>query len=372
MAPTVRKIVPKALTTTTALFACAVALATLSGCNFSGTPEAATVGSYTISPSQLDSDLATVAADNGYICSISGNYASPVTTVGAGTGTYDTGFADHVLGYLIDAQLAQDAASADRVTVTPLARSLATKQWRGSLGTNVSGCTESPGAVLAGLPADYRSSLYTLLAVFNSIVANEMGIGPLTTSRLAAYIASHPSQTSLDCIDYIQAATKAKANSIEAQLNAGENFAAVASKESAATTYNAGCVLPSSLTPPAAKAIAGLQPGEVSPVTAFSTAFLILEITKTEPESPAALETQLSMATSHDYSALAGKINSAASVTLDPAYGTWNGTAGNTGVPGSITPPAGPPSKYVPFPSAAVGPVAHAATSTTGAPTSPK
>jgi hypothetical protein len=357
MTPTVRKTLP-------ALLACTAALISAAGCNYSASPQAATVGNVTISQGQLTSDLSGVAADNGYLCSITNNFQLALTTNGAGQGTYDTKFSDLILSYLIDSHLAQDYASKQGLQLTPLAQSLAAMQWQGRVGTSVSGCKETPASVLAALPADYRTSLYSLYAALDAVVAHGMGVSSLTPAGLSSYIAAHRSSAVLDCLDYIQVATKAKATSVESQLALGANFVDVAAKNSIANNDSAGCDPPTTLPPAVAAAVAPLADGAVTGAVPFQSNYLILKLLKREPQQVSDVQNLLAQQAEQQFSTLLGKISAAANVTVDPSYGSWP-TGPSTAQPGTVTPPTGPPTQFVPFPSAAVGPQAGPTLSTT-------
>jgi hypothetical protein len=347
MTPTVRKTLP-------ALLVCTAALVGAAGCNYSASPQAATVGNVTISQGQLNGDLSGVAADTGYLCSITNHFQLAMATNGAGQGTYDTKFSDLILSYLIDAHLAQEYASKQGVTVTPLATSLATMQWESRMGTSVQGCTQKPPDVLAALPADFRSSLYSLYAALDALVARHMGVSTLTPAGLSSYVAAHRSTAVLDCLDYIQVTTRAKANSVEDQLALDNNFTQVAARNSVANNDSAGCDPPSTLPPAIAAALAPLAAGAITRPVPFQSNYLILKLLKREPQQLSDVQNLLAQSAEQQFSALLGKISAGANVTVDPSYGTW--ASSSTGQPGTITPPSGPPSQFVPFPAAAAGP----------------
>lgn len=346
-----------------ALFASAAVLAA-SGCNFSATPQAATVGNVTITPAELDSTLAGVTADTGYLCSLSNGFQAAIRAKGAGDGTYDTRFTDLVLSYMIDAQLARDATASKGIKLTPLAGTLAAEQWRGLVGSSVTGCTESPPAVLAALPTNFRDALYTLYAAIDSLVAKEMGIGSLTPAGIDAYLATHRNSALLDCLNFIQVTTLAKAQTVEALLGAGATFGSVASKYSVASSDSAGCVAPAQLPAALQAALSNLQIGGVTKPVAFQSDYLVLNLTARTPEKAADVESQIASSTRQQFANLVTSFDGFETVRVDPAYGTWSTTArAGSGTPGSITPPTGPPAQVVPSPAAAVGPAVSAGSS---------
>lgn len=356
MSPIVRK-------SLVALLASIAALLGASGCNFSATPQAATVGKVSISQGQLDADLSGVAADNGYLCSITHDFQVGLTTTGAGQGTYDTHFSDLVLSYLIDSQLAQDEASGEGLKLTPLAYTLATQQLEAGVGTNVQGCTQSPSSVMSALPADYRSGLNSLYAALDVMVAHAQGVQSLTPAGLSSYLAAHRADAILACIDFIEVSSLAKARTVENELALGANFATVASKNSVASTDSGGCDPPQVLPTGSADALKSLQPGGVTTPIPFQSNYLIFKLLKRKPQSVTDVQNLLAGTAQQQFGALLGKISTAAKVTVDPSYGTWPVGGTGSGVqPGTVVPPTGPPSQFVPAPSAAVGGQAGAPT----------
>jgi parvulin-like peptidyl-prolyl isomerase len=335
----------------------------LAGCDVHLGPYAAVADGVTISQGTLDDAMSSAAADTGYLCSVTGNFQSAIATHGVGTGTYDTHFADFVLGSLIRSQLAADEVSRKGLTVSPLVESIATSQLTSSMGTAV-GCSGTGASILAALSPAYRTSLVSFYEDLDVLGAAQDGV-TLTAAGLSSYAASHPQATELTCANFIQVATLASAQKAETALAKGANFADEALKVSVASTDTVPCTPTSQFPAAVADALAPLAVGAISAPIAFQGSYLILQVSGREAASQDQVAQIVVTAAQAHFGSIVTTIDEMPAVQVDPAYGSW---ARAPSTESAITPPAGPPDRFVPSPGAVTPPNIVGSTTTTTLP----
>jgi len=159
------------------------------------------------------------------------------------------------------------------------------------------------------------------------LAAHSAGVA-LTPAGLAAYGAAHPGTSTLSCLSVIVVKTRALASSIRAEIARGTSFATLARTRSVDTQSAPGggaigCVGDSQLNPPLGGVVARLGTGQVSPIVAYHSLYLLMKVTSRRAETYAEL---VSVVLQQEAPALARVLPAligAADVTVDPQYGSW-------------------------------------------------
>jgi len=140
---------------------------------------------------------------------------------------------------------------------------------------------------------------------------------------------------------------------LRGQLLRGASFAALAKAHSVDTTSAPnggalGCIPDAEFNAPLGADLAGLNIGRVSAPIAFSTDWLLLLVTKREPEAYQQQATSLIALEQANLNQLFPRLIRTAKVQVDPQFGTWDTSAS----PAKVTANAGPRAAIVPNPSA--------------------
>jgi parvulin-like peptidyl-prolyl isomerase len=172
---------------------------------------------------------------------------------------------------------------------------------------------------------------------------------------------------SLACLSVIEVASKKTALSLRQRLLKGASFAALAKANSVDSSTAPqggaiGCVPDSELTAPLDTIVAGLALKTVSNPVAFSSDYLLLEVTAREPETYPQLVSSIVGLEQPTLGKFFPKLIKGAKVQLDPQYGTWDEKGSLARV---VANPA-PPAALVPNPAANAGPTVTVGTSAAG------
>lgn len=340
-------IVRKLLSSLAGLAGLALASAALGACNADFSASAAHVDGATISQQRLNGTLAAIEADAAYRCVLTGATGAPVQQ-GAGQGTYATSFASSILTTLVEERALAATLARRHLAVGSFARTVATQALQAQLAPpQGSSCTATGPAVLAGLPASYRRFVVDLQAEQGVLMARAAGVD-LTVAGMRRYGAGHPTETSLDCVSAIEVASKAKAASIAAQVQAGASFASLAKQlsidqASAPAGGALGCVLPAQLATSLGAIVSKLSPGQVSAPVPFGSNWVLFQLTSRSPASPAQVASIVLQAEATKDSAIIVSALEGVHVRVDPLYGRWVKVSGVW----QVLPPTGPPSSLL-------------------------
>jgi len=327
----------------------------LSGCNVRFSPYAAVVNGSEISQTQLRAALSAVMNNAGYKCSIASSGTTQIA--GAGEGTYNATFGATVLSILIqDKVVRQEVARLglpEPTGMDPVA--LAQIQ---AVSTPASGCPGSGASVLAAFPASYRKLLVRFQLDEDALSARLAGT-TLNPGPLGAYVARHKTEMMLACISVIEVGAKATALSLRSQILGGASFAVLARAHSIDSTTSSqggvlGCIPDAEFTAPLNKVIAGLTVGRVSSPISFSSDWLLLLVSRREPETSQQLIPSLVTQEQSALNTYFPRLLGSAKVEVDPQYGTWI-TKGSLA---RVQANAGPPADVVPNAGANAGPKA--------------
>lgn len=321
----------------------------LSGCNVRFSPYAAVVNGSEISQTQLRDALAAISANAGYKCAIQASGTTHIS--GVGQGTYNAAFSAQVLSILIQDKVVRQAATRQRLVEPSNLHAIALAQLDTSTAPP-STCPGSGASIVAAFAPSYRDVIVKFQEDEDALAASLAGVS-LTASSLSAYAATHETLMSLACVSVIEVAAQATAASLRSQLLHGASFAAEAKAHSTDSTTAAsggalGCIPDAEFTAPLNADIAGLKVGQVSAPIAFSTSWLLLLVTKRQPETYLEQATSLVASQQAKLNVLFPHLIKSAKVQVDPQYGTWDTTTS----PAKVNANAGPPAAIVPNPGA--------------------
>jgi hypothetical protein len=332
-------------------------------------PPAATVGTTTITRSQLDDQLALIAGNTDAQCALQlqgVNLAGPLT--GAGDRTVTTSFATFELSTLVVQRLVdQDLARRGHPVTTANLQAARQDLVAQLTPTNASSpCGLSGPSLLARLPKDFLDEQVQFLAAQEQL-ASVVGHVDVSHGALVRYYDTHPTQFQEVCLSAIAVQTQAQAQQIHDAIAGGhatfENEAMQFSidTQSAQSGGRIGCVPSAQIVNSVIlDAISGLSSGQLSqavfePQTGSNGAgiWVVLRVDG-RPIVPFAqaesqIRQQLLSSQNSAVSAEFTKLTRRAHVVVDPRYGSWAGVAG-------VRAPLAPKPSYLLSPSADQGP----------------
>lgn len=234
---------------------------------------AATVGNRTLTTSQLEAELADVAANKAFVNEL---VASHEPVWGPHDQSYTALFVDNILSRRITIMRVEEALGRVHAQSSPVATSLGTALAEQSAGSQ---------AIFSGFPRSYQQRL-----IRNSvdIVELEAALGhvSLTTSGVEAYYRQHPADFESFCGSEIVVATPTEAQAVVAKLHSGQSFAAVAKSSSTQNAAGGGALgcgtegqYAASFGSSVATSVTSLPVGTPSGVLQVSNGFAVFEIT---------------------------------------------------------------------------------------------
>ncbi|HEY5271677.1 MAG TPA: peptidylprolyl isomerase [Acidimicrobiales bacterium] len=334
----------------------------LSACDVSVTPGAARVGSETISRSTLINAVKSVAADAAFICTVGVEASSASISIkGAGSSTYDTGFAASQLTHLIKQRVSAHLLAKLGLTVTPAETAIGLTRLEVLLNPpSGSSCTKGGTTAVSDLAEPYRSVLLSEQTNLDLLATHLAGV-PFSAAGLASYATAHEPTAYNACVSAILTMTKSAAVSARSAIESGQSFATVAKADSKDTTSAPdggvlGCIPTTEFQPPLNTAVGALQVGQLSMPVEFTsgttTGFVLLLITGRQ--APTTLEALDALVNAEGNAANTEfeKAEATTNVSVDPEYGTWRYVSGDY----QVVPPAGPSSGYLADPTAITPP----------------
>ncbi len=331
---------------------------------------AATANGVTISTATLNNQLraleGTVAG--GCLLQLENPQLSTSAAQGAGgSGTYSMSFATQVLQSQVGDLLAQQYAASKGITVSPSDLATANSDFASTLSGEISSaaqqsastgvpsyCQNPDGSTLTGaellarLPADIRAAQVRNQAVDEKLLARG---SDLSDAAVLRYYGANQAQFTVDCVSVIATDSKAHADQLVAQLEAGASFASVAKASSldsanAANGGSLGCRYTQAGVEQALQVQAITVGQPIAPIQDPSSGqWVIYEVTSrsVEPLSAAAsvIRREL-LQSSSNVQRVSREIVAFAhrsDVSVDPRYGTWERL--------NIVPPVAPPPQYL-------------------------
>jgi parvulin-like peptidyl-prolyl isomerase len=335
----------------------------LSGCNVRFSPYAAVVNGTEISQTQLHAAILAIMANSSYKCAIESSGTTHFT--GAGQGTYNSTFTAEVLSILIQDKVVGQYVSKLKLPEPTSLSTTALAQLEQSTAPP-STCPGSGASLMAAFNPSYRAQLVKFQVDEDALAAHALGTS-LVPSHLDSYVAGHKNQMSAACVSVIEVTSNATAVSLRSQLEKGANFATLAKAHSVDTTTAPqggalGCIADSLFTAPLDTDLARLAIGQVSSPIAFSTDYLLLEVTARQPETSQELVSSVVSLAQPALNKTFPTVVKAAKVQLDPQFGTWD----TKGTIARVVANPGPPAAIVPNSGANLGAIATTGTSASG------
>lgn len=312
----------------------------LTSCGVSVTPSAASVNGTTVSIGELHQALHDAASSTPFRCLLSQQAA----VTGAGVhATYSSRFAAEQLSLLIERVELEAEVARLHLVKTSLAQSLATNQIElGLVGSSGSTCAASGAEVFASLPPAYQR-LLTTLQVDQDLISAHLAGATLTNAGVQAYSAAHPEIAQLACVSVILVAKRTTAESLIKKINAGASFASVAKANSidtqtAANGGSLGCVYPGQFAGSLGSIVGSIALNTPSQPIAFSSNYVILEVTQRQVGSPSGAALALVSSQTNAEATYVSKLGAHNSIWVNSAYGTWSVSSGQYQVVSSLGP----------------------------------
>lgn len=317
-----------------------------SACRLS--PYAAIVNGQVITPQDLNTELDAIAGNEAYVQSLETG-SQPIQVLGQGAHSYDTRFADDVLSRQISFALIHQELVRRHLGLSPSDLALARTDVVGSLG--------GP-SVLSAFPKSYQDTLVRRSAELTALESSVAGVG-VGTGALRQYYDAHRSQFVESCVSIIAVASQAAAAQVITQVQAGADFAQLASQVSQDTATKAsggqvGCGLPDAFASrygtPLSLVIQGLSSGQLGAPTDTPVGWVVAKVTAQRPLSFAqatpGIRSALLAGSGNSLLSLVGHLTKGASVSVDPRYGRFSAQGGLAG----LVPPAPPPAADLALP----------------------
>jgi parvulin-like peptidyl-prolyl isomerase len=314
---------------------------------------AAQVNSVVISRSSLDGELKDIAHNTKFVKAFDAP-ANTTPILGTTAGTFNQGYVAQLLTERIDYALIHSELV--RRHALPGAAAAATA--RREVAQRYTSQDPAVGPLLAGFPTRYQDTLVERQAEIDALrgLLTKTDVSP---EAIRAYYAGHPNQFVTGvCVRHILVRDQAMAAQLKAQLDAGADFATLAKANSTdhQSAVNGGKLTGSSpdgclngqdvqgLVAQFSQAMLALPVNTVSQPVQTQFGFHLIEVTSrtVEPLDQAVVQaaTQaLEQPAQQAFTSLLNKLVLAASVKVDPQFGTFD-KKGSQGP--AVVPPKGP------------------------------
>lgn len=329
--------------------------------------DAVVVNGTALSQRQAESQLAAAASNPAYLCYLNANQLvrtsgqSGLGSVqGSSPSSYSSTFVTSWMDQEITNLIVQDKVdklglSEQATTNFEAAKADLVSSINATLG-QVTGsqyqCATDGATILQSLPTSFASTLVRAQANSEALLSHYGGIG-LDLQSLEQYYNTSPTSFDTLCVSGILVSSQAAAQSLRTQILNGADFATVAQQNSLDASKSKGgalgCFTPSSSNYAAvSKDVGSLAIGDVSqPLASSNNQYVILTVTSRTPTPFAGIVQAVRNLALQKDAATASKAASQlvrnALVDLNPRYGTWNVSIGQTGV----IPPASPPTSSI-------------------------
>lgn len=322
------------------ILAATVAAVALTGCA-SVEGYAAKVNGERIGRDEVEDELKAILANKKYLDRIDqGAPGQPGggRVRGAGNDTFTTTFTAALLDRRISLEVIHQEVLRRKLVPTAEQRTQARQQVVGLLGGK---------ELFDGFSKSYRDKLVKQFAeVFT--LQEELGPPKVSASDVADFYEKNKAVFDRSCVRHILVDTEEKAAALKARITAGEDFAAVATAESAdrgqqggdggsaAQGGALGCLPSGGLVPEFQAAMDALQPGQVSDPVKTQFGFHIIEVTGrqslTLEDATPEIRQRLQSQASSPVAAFVDRAVRRAKIEVNPRYGTFVKSGENPGV----------------------------------------
>ncbi len=301
-------------------------------------PYAAKVDNHSISQSDLEDELRSIAANGPYLKLVESK--QPVK--GTGAGTFDAAFTALALTREIYYELIGAELVKRKLTVGPSDLSAA----RATVVDQIQG-----EDVFKAFPKAYQDQLVRRQAQLDRLTLSLNGTTGSVDDAAKAYYDANKDQFATACVSHILVDSQAKADDIAARLARGEDFAAIAKTDSidtqsAAAGGSLGCDITqdAGFVPEFLNAVFTQPVGVVGPPVQTQFGFHLIKVTSRDIQPFDKVKDQ-----AHQKLAASGQPKllswlqdtvAKAKISVNPKYGTFDKTGSSPGV----VPPAAPAS----------------------------
>lgn len=326
------------------LVAAVLVVAVLGACSSLG-GYAAKVNGVRIDRDEVENELEAILANKKYLDRIDqGAPGQPGggRVRGAGRDTFTTTFTAALLDRRISLEVIHQETSRRKLVPTAKQRQAARQQVVGLLGGK---------ELFDGFSTSYQNKL---VGQFAEVFALQEKLGPprVRPADVAAFYEKNRAVFDRTCVRHIliraeEPDAEAKAKAIKARITAGEDFAAIATAESAdrgeggqggsaAQGGALGCLPAGGLVPEFQQAMDALQPGQVSDPVKTQFGFHIIEVTArqslTLAEATPEISQRLQSQAASPVATFVDRAVRKAKIEVNPRYGTFVKTGPNPGV----------------------------------------
>jgi hypothetical protein len=322
-----------------------------------GTTTAVTTG-------QLNSTMAALARDSGFLCIGGLTTGATSRTVGAGVGTYDLHYAEAVLTQLVKFAVTHQIVTSLHLATPSSDMTLAGQQVESGAAAQLESTSESGStckgtaqSIINGLGTSFRDAFDTEQLEEDAVDAHLAGTS-LQPGALASYEQAHVVSTTESCTSVIEVTTRKLAQQLYGQIRAGAKFATVANAHKGQGTGAGGaigCPLKSQWVAALGSKVVALKVGQVSQPVSFNGHWLLLLVTSRKLEPAAGMLAQLATTEQTAFQKLYGQALQHSKIAVAPIYGAWASTVSSAGIQVAITPPPDRASKFAPNENAVLG-----------------
>jgi parvulin-like peptidyl-prolyl isomerase len=313
----------------------------LASCGSRHAATAATVGATAIPSQEVLDEMSAIAENADYVKWIEDSTQGQVIVKGEETGSYTQEFVSQVLTKQIQSVLIEQAIAARKIAVTDDCTAAAET----SVAAGIGGGDQATGeAIIARFSDVYREQMIRWNAEQLALEADLAGQECNTDKQAAAYFEAHKADFEEACVSHILVATKAEADSLYAQLQAGADFATLAKSDStdgsAANGGVLGCAPKGTYVPEFDSAVFAATPGvPTEPVqTQFGWHLILVGRFQdaTFDSARQQVEQTLAKQAAAYFDDWLGKARASTEVTVNPSFGTWDSTTHRVNPPSTI------------------------------------
>jgi foldase protein PrsA len=313
------------------------ALAAFAACGSAApaTGAAAVVNGDKISNQAIVDELQAIAGNADYLKLVEGQ----VLVTGQTAGSFDAAFAAQILTVQIQYLLVDQEVRHRKLKVGAECTSASrTDEYR-----RLDSDPKAGQAIFEKFPKPYQNYLIQREANRLALQGDLIGEGCVASDDAAKkYFDTHKDEFQQTCASHILLDTEDEANAVEAQLQAGADFATLAttlSKDtgSAANGGDLGCYSPGDLVPEFEAAADKLAIGEISPPVQSQFGWHVIKVT--DRKTPAyddvkdKAASKLAQVIAASFQNWFDNALATAKITVDGRYGTWDDTTGQVTSP---------------------------------------
>ena len=320
-----------------ALLLVAVAATLAAGCG-SFRSYAAKVNGERIGEDELRRELNAILGNKSYLAQVDQQFAGETQgqerAIGQGKGTFNSVFVAAVLNRQIGFELIHQEVVRRKLRITAAQR----RSTRDALEERIT------KKVFAAFPESYRDDLVIAFAE-QQLLEEALGSSEVGDAEVKEFYDTHPESFAETCVRHILVPDQAKAASVKARIDAGEDFAAIARAEStdnqvpqgsAQQGGDLGCVPKGSLVPEFEAAMDALQPGQVSGPVETAFGFHVLQVTERRTvsleQAAPRIRQSLQAQTPNPVGAFVNQAMAKARIEVNPRYGRFVRSGPSPGV----------------------------------------